>query len=172
MLRLIHQCEDTIRSKLSESNSETCSRDFSFVGPRTIRNYFIRYTQPLYLLINNLHCFDLFFREFYMLFLRVLNNGSRHKRETVVSAIETRTVYNDAVRLAGLNPELQDRVRRLIRAFYFHAMAKGGRSYSPIFAAGRCRLRGRGECGTCYHEVRRKMIRANSRFRLADGCRI
>lgn len=33
---------DTIRSKLSESNSGTCSRDFSFVGPR---NYFIRPTQ-------------------------------------------------------------------------------------------------------------------------------
>lgn len=40
MLHLIYQCEDTVRSKLSENNFETC-RDFSFVGPGTMRNYLL-----------------------------------------------------------------------------------------------------------------------------------
>lgn len=87
MLRLIHQCEDTIRSKLSESNSETCSRDFSFDEPQLF--YTILYATRNAAVVS-INCSDLFFHEFYMPFLHVLNNGSRNKRKTVASATETR----------------------------------------------------------------------------------
>lgn len=117
MLHLVYQCEDTIRSKLPESNSKTCSRDFSFAGSETMRNYF---TRRRFVSIN---CFDPSANAACR-FFAVLDNGSyRHKRETLPRARDS----NDGT--AGLG-ELRDRTHRSIRAFYFSAPK--GRSYSPI----------------------------------------
>lgn len=147
MLHLIW-IEDTVRSKLSESDSEACSRDFSLVGPRTMRNYFTRHAA-----VVSINCCNLFSCEFHM---------------PLLHGIREREWRRDRFRNRDWNKEPSSSrkiVHRLIRAFYFRAVAKGGRSYSPICC---CRQvsapRTRRMWHLLPHEAWRKMIRANSRF--------